>query len=114
MAEVVRRGNRGTRYGNGAGHGGPRKGEGKGPASGVPAREYKWEDAQPGNELGKTHGASMEKYYAPVAQVITTDLLEDSACPDYLRSPVMLWPTRSNRPSFLMSMWIMSPGLSRS
>ena len=31
-----------------------------------------------------------------------------------VRSPVMRWPTRSKRPSFLMSMWISSPGCSRS
>src|SRR3954470_19471621 len=33
-------------------------------------------------------------------------------CP--VRSPVMRWPTRSKRPSFLISMWISSPGCSRS
>ncbi len=31
-----------------------------------------------------------------------------------LRSPVMRWPTRSKRPSFLMSIWINSPGFCRS
>lgn len=31
-----------------------------------------------------------------------------------VRSPVMRWPTRSKRPSFLMSMWISSPGWARS
>ena len=31
-----------------------------------------------------------------------------------VRLPVMRWPVRSKRPSFLMSMWISSPGFSYS
>ncbi len=31
-----------------------------------------------------------------------------------VRSPVMRWPILLKRPSFLMSMWIISPGVSRS
>src|SRR6266849_2332651 len=31
-----------------------------------------------------------------------------------VRSPVMRWPIRSKRPSFLMSIWIISPGALRS
>jgi hypothetical protein len=79
----------GVRRGNGAGHGGPAKGAGKGPARG-----YTWEQATEGNELSVVHGAATEKVYTPIAEVITTDLLTDVTCPDYLKAPVMRYAIR--------------------
>ena len=46
--------------------------ESKGPASGLPARGYKWEDFKPGNEAAVTHGA-----YATVKLGARVDELAD-------------------------------------
>jgi hypothetical protein len=39
------------------------------------------------------------------------DELPTDCCFGPVRSPVIRWPTLSKRPSFLISMWIMSPGV---
>jgi hypothetical protein len=60
--------------GNGAGHGGPAKGDGAGPPSGIPARGLR--RFEEGNGAGLRHGAYSSRAIAPVAEEIEAALAE--------------------------------------
>jgi hypothetical protein len=77
-----------------------------GPASGIPARGYKWEPFRPGNTVAQTHGAGDQasrptRATLELAAIIAERLL-DGECPQHLLDPkfrpaVLSWARREAR-----------------
>lgn len=57
------------------------------PPSGIPARGYRWEPFQDGNQAALTHGAYSDRLIEPRAQEIAQGMQDAGELPDYLAQP---------------------------
>lgn len=62
-------------------------GENYRPPSGIPARGYRWETFQAGNQVALRHGAYSDRLVQPRALEIAQALTDDGAFPSYLAEP---------------------------
>ncbi|WP_052668663.1 P27 family phage terminase small subunit [Nitriliruptor alkaliphilus] len=60
-----------------------------GPASGIPARGYRWEPFQPGHLLSTRHGANAERFVQPIADAVVRWARERAPWLDDLDGPAL-------------------------
>jgi hypothetical protein len=77
---------------------------------GLPARNYKWADAEPGNFIALKHGARSRRVYEPIARDLATGLLEERPDLEDFPDALTQWAEAEARAELLRA-WVAERGM---